>query len=79
MADIENIVLEHLKAIRAEIHEMRRDQQETRTRVSILEQQGASVLREIANLYEQGAANSLRLDRIADAIVRIEKRLELVD
>jgi archaellum component FlaC len=63
--EIENIVLEHLRAIRATQDRHSDDLREIKGRLGILEQQYASV--------------SNRLDRVDDRISRIEKRLELVE
>ena len=63
--EIESIVLEHLRAIRATQDRHSDDLREIKGRLGILEQQYASV--------------SNRLDRVDDRISRIEKRLELVE
>jgi hypothetical protein len=63
--EIENLVLEHLRAIRATQDRHSDDLREIKGRLGILEQQYASV--------------SNRIDRIDDRIFRIEKRLELVE
>ena len=63
--DTTNLVLEHLRAIRAEIHEVREEQREQRIRLGGIE-------RGIAEM-------SLRLDRMHDRIDRIERRLGLVE
>jgi len=63
--EIENIVLEHLRAIRTTQDRHSDDLREIKGRLGILEQQYASV--------------SNRLDRVDDRISRIEKRLELVE
>ena len=63
--EIENIVLEHLRAIRATQDRHSDNLREIKGRLGILEQQYASV--------------SNRLDRVDDRISRIEKRLELVE
>ena len=60
-----NLVLEHLRAIRAELHEMREEQREQRIRLGSIE-------RGIAEM-------SLRLDRMHDRIDRIERRLGLIE
>ena len=63
--EIENIVLEHLRAIRTTQDRHSDDLREIKGRLGILEQQYASV--------------SNRLDRVDDRISRIEKRPELVE
>jgi len=63
--EIEDLVLEHLRAIRATQDRHSDDLREIKGRLGILEQQYASV--------------SNRIDRIDERIFRIEKRLELVE
>jgi predicted nucleic acid-binding Zn-ribbon protein len=61
----DNLVLEHLRAIRAGQDAMREDIREIKTRLGILEQQYASL--------------SSRIDRIEMRLDRIERRLGLID
>lgn len=61
----ENVVLEHLRAIRSGQDRHSDDLREIKGRLGILEQQYANL--------------SIRVDRIDDRMARIEKRLELVE
>lgn len=61
----ENLVLEHLRAIRSSVERLTDDMQEVKQRLGILEHQYASI--------------STRLDRLDDRVLRIEKRLDLVE
>jgi predicted nucleic acid-binding Zn-ribbon protein len=61
----ENLVLEHLHAIRATQDRHTEDFREVKTRLGFLEQQYALI--------------STRLDRIDERVLRIEKRLQLVE
>ncbi len=63
--EIDNLILEHLRAIRETLDRHTEDLREIKTRLGILEQQYASL--------------SNRLDRMDERIGRIEKRLELVE
>jgi predicted nuclease with TOPRIM domain len=63
--ETENLVLEHLRHMRAAMDVMRDDIREIKTRLGIIEQQYASL--------------SNRIDRIEGRLDRIEKRLELAD
>jgi hypothetical protein len=65
MIDEPNIVLELLRAIRADIAEIKTDIVEVKERLGLLESQYASISR--------------RLDRQGGDIERIKQRLELVD
>jgi len=63
--ETENIVLEHLRAIRATVDRISDDMQEVKSRLGILEHQYASL--------------STRLDRIDERVLRIEKRIGLIE
>ena len=63
--ETDNIVLEHLRAIRATVDRTAEDIQEIKSRLGILEHQYASL--------------SSRIDRIDDRVFRIEMRLSLVE
>lgn len=75
--NVENLVLEHLRALRADMARMERKQDETITRLGRLEVAVAGVRRDIAHTDEGAAEQSVRLDHLADRIDRIERRLEL--
>ena len=61
----DNLVLEHLRAIRSTVERLSEDMQEVKGRLGILEQQYAII--------------SNRFDRLDDRVLRIEKRLDLVE
>ncbi|MDP9838973.1 putative nucleic acid-binding Zn-ribbon protein [Neorhizobium huautlense] len=61
----ENLVLEHLRAIRATQDRHSEDFREVKTRLGFLEQQYASISR--------------RVDRIDERLDRVEKRLGLIE
>lgn len=75
--NVENLVLEHLRAIRTDIARMERKQDETITRLGRLELAVAGLRRDVAHTDEGAAEQSVRLDRLAERIDRIERRLEL--
>ena len=66
----ENLVLEHLRAIRLSIDGLRDDNKEFRSRIGGLE-------RSVADMHGQFAEHSVRLDKIISRIDRIERRLDL--
>ena len=68
----ENLVLEHLRAIRATVDRLSDDMQEVKGRLGIIEIQ-------VGSLTAHYAAISNRLDRLDARVLRIEKRLDLVD
>ena len=71
----DNLVLEHLGAIRADAQEIRAEQREQRTRLGAIERILAHVERDNA---EFRAEIGIRFDRVHDRLDRIERRLELV-
>lgn len=68
----ENLVLEHLGAIRGKMDCLSDGMSEVKARLGVLEYQ-------VGGLTAQNASFSNRLDRLDDRLSRIEKRLDLVD
>ena len=68
----DNLVLEHLRAIRGKMDRLSDDMSEVKAGLGVLEYQ-------IGGLPAQNAGFSNRLDRLDDRLSRIEKRLDLVD
>ena len=71
-AETENLALEHLLAIRAEMATLREDVRDLHQRVSSIEQHLANIRSDVADIHR-------RLDRHGDRLARIERRLELGD
>ena len=77
MADkIENLVVEHLKALRRALSEFRNN---TEADFAALKQRMGSVESGVAQLHTDVAVVHNRLDRIDSRVERIERRLNLVD
>ena len=73
MADeINNLVLEHLRHIRAVVDETREDVKRLVLRTGLIEQN-------FATFQVSEAGQNLEIDRIKERLNRIERRLELVD
>lgn len=70
--DADNIVLEHLRAIRGVLDRHGEDLREIKERLGILEVG-------VGNLGSQYANLSTRLDRLDDRVARIERRLDLAE
>lgn len=68
--EVENLLLEHMRAIRAQLDELARGQGELRGRVSSMERHLANVQTDIALIHQRLDEQGIRLDRI-------ERRLEL--
>ncbi|GHT96299.1 hypothetical protein AGMMS49545_20910 [Betaproteobacteria bacterium] len=77
VADVEHIIIEHLKALRAEVASIKDDLKENTLRLGRIELAVAGTHREIAYTEETTAEQSLRIDRLVNRIERIESRLEL--
>lgn len=75
--NVENLVLEHLRAIRADIARMERKQDEAITRLGRLELAVAGLRRDVAHTDEAAAEQNVRIDHLAERVERIERRLEL--
>jgi hypothetical protein len=78
---IENLLLEHLKALRNELREFRNEfhseTENLKHRMSALETAMINVKREVTAGDSTDAHQQVQLDQIIERIRRIEKRLEL--
>ena len=72
VAEPDNLVLEHLRALRTDMAAMREDMHEVKSRLT-------SVERSMAAMHADKADVNDRYDRIVRRIERIERRLELTD
>ena len=70
--DSSNLVLEHLRALRSDVGEMRDDVREVKRRLTSLEVS-------VSNLHGDFAGQSARIDRVDLRLERIEHRLSLRD
>ena len=77
--NVENLVLQHLRAIRADMADMRQTLDEHTNRFALIDATLIGMKRDIVNLAETDANLSARLDRIGQDITRIKRRLELAD
>lgn len=72
--DPANIIIERLKALRAEVAAVKADTSEMRARMG---QTGiAGLRRDFAHADDNAAIRSVRIDRLIERMVRLEKRLE---
>lgn len=77
MAEIDNIILEHLKRMQAEMAAIRHDTAEIKSRLGSIETGLARIGQTEASNYAEIIENRHMFDRLADRVDRIEKRLEL--
>ena len=78
-ADVENLLLEHMRALRADISDIRRTQQEHSVRLTEIAGSVAGLRRDQALDAEASAHLAARVDRLRDDVERIKRRLELTD
>ena len=74
---IDNIILEHLKAIRAELAEIKADTSDIKLRLRSVDTSVIELRRNDVHLFEDDARQQVSLDKLLERIQRIEKRLEL--
>ncbi len=75
----QSLVLEHLRAIRADVGLLREGQAEIALRLGSLEQQVAGLRRDFADLRADFVRLESRVDRLDQRVERIERRLDLVE
>jgi hypothetical protein len=67
---IDSLILEHLRAIRADVQGLKRDNQDIKMGLSVIESH-------VATSHMEGARHNSKFDEIDERIDKIEKRLEL--
>lgn len=75
--DTENLVLEHLRHIRGRVDQIADDMTDLKRRMSGLEQSMNLVKREVQLGEETDTRQQITLDKLAERLERIERRLEL--
>lgn len=75
--DTNNLVLEHLRAVRADLRDMRDSLREQGSRLTRIELGLAGLRRDQGSDAGGVAEMGLRLDRLTDQIHRIERRLDI--
>jgi archaellum component FlaC len=78
MEEPTNLILEHLRALRAGQDRLGERLDETIARLGSIESQIGNLHREVAHLQQELARHDLRFDGIDRRLDRIERRLELV-
>ena len=78
-ADIESLVLEHLRHIRGRVDQIADDISDLKHRMTSLEGTMSLVKREVSYGDETDARHQVTMDKLAARIARIERRLELSD
>ena len=74
----ESVILEHLRHIRVRVDWIAEDMSDLKHRSSSLESAMVTVKREVSAGDETDARQQVTLDRLADRLERIERRLDLI-
>lgn len=77
--NVEDLVLGHLRAIRADVAGIKDDVREIKHRLTSLEGAVAGLKPDQAASYADLADQHARYDRLAERIERVERRLDLRD
>jgi hypothetical protein len=73
----DNLIIEHLRAMRTEIAAVKSDTTDTRQRVISVEASVVDMRRNVVHLFEDMAHQQLTMDKLLDRVLHIEKRLAL--
>lgn len=73
----DNLVIEHLRALRSDIASVKADTTDTRQRVGSIEASVVDMRRNVVHLFEDMAHQQITMDKLLDRVQRIEKRLDL--
>ena len=79
MEAADNLVLEQLRLIHAEIASIKQDGREVKNRLTTLEVGQGTVLQYLAHLASSITQQQISLDRVGYRVERIEHRLDLAD
>ena len=74
---VENVIIEHRRHIRARVDRIAEDMSDVKLRLPSVESAMVHVKREVSSGDETDARQQVSLDRLADCIQRIERRLDL--
>jgi chromosome segregation ATPase len=74
---IDNLVIEHLKALRAEVADIKADTATIRQRMQGVDTACMELRRSDLHLHEDLARQQMTMDQVLERVQRIEKRLEL--
>lgn len=75
--NVENLILEHLRALRSKIDQIADDVREIKQRVVTLESGQGVITQQIGHLQQSIAGQQVSFDRLTDRVERLEKRLEI--
>lgn len=73
----DNLIIEHLRAMRTEIAAVKSDTADTRQRLVSVEMSIVDMRRNVVHVFEDIAHQQLIMDKLLDRVQRIERRLAL--
>jgi hypothetical protein len=73
----ENLVIEHLGAMRTELAGVKADTTEIRQRMISVDASVIDIRRSVVQLFEDIAHQQLNTDKLLDRVQRLERRLDL--
>ena len=73
----ENLVIEHLRAMRSEIASVKADTTDMRQRLCSIDTSVVDMRRNVVHLFEEIAHHQVTMDKMLERVQRIEKRLDL--
>lgn len=76
--NVENLVLEHLRAIRSQIDQIASDIREIKHRIVTVEAGMGTINQQIGHLQHAIAGQQVSFDRLTERVERVERRLEMV-
>ena len=77
--NVENLILEHLRGMRASQERVEHELREIKNRITSVEAGVAGIRRDAAHDNDKIVQQQIDLDQLNERIERIEKRLELVN
>ncbi|MFO1333448.1 MAG: hypothetical protein U1E95_13490 [Rubrivivax sp.] len=75
--NVENLIVEHLKALRSELADVKADTSEIRQRLASHDSSIIALHRNDVHVMEESARQQVTLDKLLERIQRLEKRLDL--
>lgn len=73
----ENLVIEHLRAMRSDIASVKADTSDMRQRVGSIDTSVVDMRRNVVHLFEEIAHYQVTMDKMLERVQRIERRLDL--
>jgi phage shock protein A len=77
MENVDNLIIEHLRAMRSSIDQIAADVREVKHRLTLVEATQGTTLQHIGHLSTSIAQQQVSFDRMTERVERMESRLEL--